>query len=186
MLEVYLGHMGRCDSQPVWCSLTVPQRDLPRSAELCRVMSGRMFWDSYTQGRSSASRLPLSWRHLCRLRTEPVCKFRRSVYAGLLTVKSLRVAATVAGSAAQRFQEQGLWDSFGFFLIVSRIQISTLYSRHKEGENGKARKHSICTRKIKVFPEISHFSLCTIGQNSITWPPQGIRDFGNVYIYFFS
>lgn len=90
--------------------------------------------------------------------------------------RSLREAAAGTGSAAQRFWSQGLCDALDFFLIVSRVQIPSPYSRHEEGKNGKPRKHSICSRKIKAFPEIPHLSLYITAQNSITWPPLGARE----------
>ena len=111
------------------------------------------------------------WRHPCQLRIGFVCKSRdlsTVVYTHrgwLSSTASMRVATAVPSSAAQRFQNQGLCDSPGLFLILSGVQIASLYSEH-EGENGKARNYSIYSRKTTVFPEISYFSLCITGQYS--------------------
>lgn len=94
---------------------------------------------------------------------------------------SMRVATAVPSSAVQRFQNPGLCDSPGIFLILSGVQISSLYSRH-EGENGKARNHSIYSRKIIVFPEISYFSLSIMGQYSSHGPHRCKERCGNVQL----
>ena len=169
---------------PLWQSACVPFSLCSRtfskgiqgqqaSSESC---PGGMLWDFY------AHEIPLPdhpchyhpWRHPCQLRIGFVCKSRdlstevHTHRGWSSSAASMRAATDVPSSAAQRFQNQGLCDSPGLFLILSGVQIASLYSRH-EGENGKTRNHSVYSRKTAVFPEISYFGLCITGQYS----PQG-------------
>ena len=168
-------NMDKYDSQPVYCSLSVPVCS-PKAFKVSRPFQSPVLEEcSGTSMPTSARCHHHPWRHPCQLRIRFVCKSRdlyivAHTHRGWLgSTASMRVATAVPSSAVQRFQNPGLCDSPGIFLILSGVQISSLYSRH-EGENGKARNHSIYSRKTIVFPEISYFSLSIMGQYSSHGP----------------